>query len=88
MALVRSARYQPTLHRYHERRIWGRTLEVGDLVLQEAQSTKDKHKLRPSWERPYTIAEVVRPGTYRLKDNDGNILTNTWNMEQLHRCFP
>jgi hypothetical protein len=86
IALIRSARYQQTLCRYHERKIRGRTLEVNDLVLRGAQSTKDKHKLTLPWEGSYMIAEVVRPGTYRLKDSDGNVLTNTWNIEQL-RCF-
>jgi hypothetical protein len=88
MALVHSACYQQTLHRYHERKIRGRTLEVGDLMLRRTQSTKDRNKLAPPWEGPYTIAEVVRPGTYRLKDNDGNILTNTWNIEQKLTTFP
>ena len=32
--IIRSARYQQTLCRYHERKIRGRILEVGDLVLQ------------------------------------------------------
>ena len=31
--IIRSARYQQTLRRYHERKIRGRILEVGDLVL-------------------------------------------------------
>jgi len=31
---------------------------------------------------------VIRPGTYRLKDNNDNILTNTWNIEQLCHFFP
>jgi hypothetical protein len=35
-ALVRSAPYQQTLCRYHERKIRGRTLEVGNLVLRRA----------------------------------------------------
>jgi hypothetical protein len=47
MALVHSASYQQTLHRNHERKIQGRTLKVGDLVLRRVQSTKDKHKLTP-----------------------------------------
>jgi hypothetical protein len=47
IALVCSAKYQQTLRRYHERKIRGRTLEVGDLVLRRAQLTKDKHKLTP-----------------------------------------
>jgi hypothetical protein len=87
-ALVRSACYQQTLRRNHERKIRGRTLEVGDLVLRRARSTKDTHKLTLPWEGPYTIVEVVHPGTYRLKDSDGNILTNTWNIEQLRHFFP
>ena len=43
--LLRSARYQQTLRRYHERRIRERTLQVGDLVLRRVMSTKDKHML-------------------------------------------
>ena len=84
--IIRSTRYQQTLRRYHERKIRGRILEVSDLVLRRTQSTKEKHKLSPPWEGPYMIAEVIRPGTYGLEDNNGNVLNNTWNIEQL-RCF-
>ena len=31
--VIRSTRYQQTLHRYHERKIRGRILEVRDLIL-------------------------------------------------------
>ena len=48
---------------------------------------KEKRKLSPPWEGPYTVTEVIRPGAYRLEDNNGNVLTNTWNIEQL-RHFP
>ena len=75
--IIHSARYQQTLRRYHERKIRGRILEVGDLVLSRTQSTKEKHKLSPPWEGPYTVTEVIQPGTYRLKDDNGNVLTNT-----------
>ena len=84
--IIRSARYQQTLRRYHERKIRGRILEVGDLIPRRTQSTKEKQKLSPPWEGPYTVTEVIRPGTYRLEDSNGNLLTNTWNIEQL-RCF-
>ena len=49
-------------------------------------TTKDKHKLSPPLEGPYSIAKVIQTGTYKLKDSDGNILTNSRNIEQL-RCF-
>jgi len=86
--IIHSARYQQTLYMYHERKIRGRILEVRDLVLQRTQSTKEKHKLSPLWEGPYMVTEVIRPSIYRLKDDNGNILTNTWNIEQLRRFFP
>ena len=73
--VIHSACYQQTLRRYHERKIRGRILEVGDLVLRRTQSTKEKHKLSPPWEGPYTVTKVVRSGTYRLEDN--NLLNNT-----------
>ena len=38
--IIRSAHYQQTLRRYHERKIRGRILEVSDLVLWRIQSTK------------------------------------------------
>jgi hypothetical protein len=86
--VIHFARYQQTLYRYHERKIRGRILEAGDLMLRRTQSTKEKHKLSPPWEGPYTVTEVIRPGAYRLKDDNGDVLTNTWNIEQLRRFFP
>ena len=88
MTIICSARYKQTLRRYHERKIRGRILEVGDLMLRRTQSTNEKHKLSPSREGPYTMTEVIRSGTYRLKDDNGDVLSNTWNIEQLRRFFP
>ena len=39
-------------------------------------------------EGPYMAIEVIQPGTYRLKDDNSNILTNTWNSEQLRHFSP
>ena len=88
MTIIHSAHYQQTLRMYHERKIRGRILKVGDLVLRRTQSTKEKHKLSPPSEGPYTVTEVIRPGTYRLEDDNSNVLTNTWNIEQLHHFPP
>ena len=86
--VICSACYQQTLRRYHKRNIRGTILEVGDLVLRRTQSMKEKHKLSPPWKGPYTVTEVIWPGAYRLKDDNGNVLINTWNIEQLHLFFP
>ena len=79
--LLRSAKYQQALRRYHQHRIRGRAFNVGDLVLRRMQSKKDRHKLSPQWEGPYIVAEVLRPGTYKLQTSDGQVLTNVWNIE-------
>ena len=71
--LLCSAKYQQALHRYHSRRVWGQAFNIGDLVLRLIQSNKNRHKLSLSWEGPYVAAEVLRPGTYKLKTIDGEV---------------
>jgi hypothetical protein len=88
VALLHSARYQQSLRCYHDRQIRKRDLNVGDLVLRRSQNTKGRHKLTPLWEGPYIIAEALKPGTYKLLNEKGEIFTNTWNIEQLRRFFP
>jgi hypothetical protein len=88
VALLHSARYQQSLRRYHNKHIHRRDLNVGDLVLRRSHNTKGLHKLTPPWERPYIIAEVLKPGTYKLSNEKGEIFTNAWNIEQLCHFFP
>jgi hypothetical protein len=61
---------------------------VGDLVLWLKYSNKEKHKLTPPWEGPYIVAEVLHPGTYKIATMKGEVFTNAWNIEQLHRFYP
>jgi hypothetical protein len=44
----------------------GWAFNIGDLVLHLVQSNKDHHKLSPPWEGTFIIAEVLRPGTYKM----------------------
>ena len=88
VALLHSAKYQQSLRKYHGRKIKGRTLTVGDLVLRRVQSSKERHKLSAPWEGPYTIVQVLKPGTYKIKDAQGRVLNKAWNIEQLRRFYP
>jgi transposase InsO family protein len=88
VAILRSAKYQQALRRYHSRRIRGRAFNVGDLVLRRVQDNRGRHKLTPPWEGPYIVAEVLRPGTYKLANANGEVFTNAWNIEQLRRFYP
>ena len=85
VALLHSARYQQSLRRYQAQRVWRRDLNKGDLVLRLRQDNRGRHKLSPLWEGPYIIA---KPGTYKLANENGEVFTNAWNIQQLHRFYP
>jgi ribonuclease HI len=40
------------------------------------------------WEGPFVIAKVLKPGTNKLADNQGEVYTNTRNIQQLRRFYP
>ena len=88
MALLHSACYQQSLRRYQAQRVRRRDLNEGDLVLRLRQDNRGRHKLSPPWEGPYIIAEVLKPGTYKLANENGEVFTNAWNIQQLRRFYP
>jgi hypothetical protein len=88
MALLHSARYQQSLRRYHARGVRSRDLQVGDLVLPLRQDARGRHKLTPPWEGPFVIAKILKPGTYKLANSQGEVYNNAWNIRQLHRFYP
>ena len=58
------------------------------MVLRLPQDNRGRHKLSPPCEGPYIIAEVIKPGTYKLANENGEIFTNAWNIQQLRRFYP
>jgi hypothetical protein len=40
------------------------------------------------WEGPYVVVKVLKPGTYKLANEDDEELTNAWNIQQLCRFYP
>jgi hypothetical protein len=87
-AVIQSARYQQTLRRYHDKAVRQRSFSVGDLVLRRILTGEGQHKLSPLWEGPFIIAEVTRPGSYRLTQMDGIEVGNSWNIEHLRKFYP
>jgi hypothetical protein len=59
---------------------------VGDLVFRLRQDARGRHKLTPPWEGPFIIAKILKPGTYKLANDQGKVDNNAWNIQQL-RCF-
>jgi hypothetical protein len=38
--------------------------------------------------KPYVVIEVLKPGTYKLANEQGETLTNAWNIQQLCCFYP
>jgi hypothetical protein len=90
MALMHSAKYQQALRQYQAQKIRHRDFNVCDLVLRLRQDNRGLHKLSPPWEGSYVVVvvKVLKPGTYKLANEDGEELTNTWNIQQLCHFYP
>jgi hypothetical protein len=87
-AVLRAARYQQGLRRYHSRHVRARTLEVGDLVLRRILSREGLHKLSLMWEGPFKVMHIARPGSARLETAEGVPVGNPWNIAHLQKFYP
>jgi hypothetical protein len=65
-AVMRQARHDQQLRRYHDRNVRETSFNVGDLILRCIQKTGGMHKLSTHWEGPFITTEVISPSTYRL----------------------
>jgi len=87
-AVIRNARYNQALRRYHQRLMRSRELHIGDLVLRRILNREGLHKLSPSWEGPFKVTKVCRPGCVRLATEGGTPMPNPWNIEHLRKFYP
>ena len=67
------AAYKQKVACYYNSRVKSKVFRAGDLVLRRAtvSQPQNQEKLAPNWEGPYEVKEVVRPGTYYLKELEG-----------------
>jgi hypothetical protein len=82
-AVMRQARHDQQLRRYHNRNVKETSFNVGNLVLRHIQKTNGIHKLSAPWEGPFIVTEVINSSTYRLQWGDKQGVPNPWNVEHL-----
>nr|GEU85866.1 reverse transcriptase domain-containing protein [Tanacetum cinerariifolium] len=61
----------------------------GDFVYRsnEASHAIDKGKLGPKWEGPYEVTEALGDRAYMLRSMDEAVLSRTWNVANLKKCY-
>ena len=63
-----------------------KTYNVGELVLRLPDKKKDK--LKPKWEGPFIIDQVLTGGAYCLRNaSDNRLEPNPWNAARLRRFY-
>ena len=69
-AQVRMAAYRQKVARYYNFRVKNKVFRARDLVLRRAavSQPQDRGKLASNWEGPYEVKEIVRSGTYYLRE--------------------
>ena len=86
VAKAHSAFYQQWARHYQSREVRAKTYNVGELVLRLPEKKKDK--LKPKWEGPFIINEVLTGGAYRLRNaKDNRLEPNPWNAARLRRFY-
>ncbi|GAA0174047.1 hypothetical protein LIER_27518 [Lithospermum erythrorhizon] len=88
-ALYQMLKYKQLLAHSYNQRVKNRQFLVGDLVLRlfSASHPREQSKLRPKWEGPYCIKQILGPKTYELEDLSGKPISRTWHATKLCKYY-
>jgi hypothetical protein len=80
-------KYQAETIKWRDRKVWLKNIEPEHLVLRRVANPETVGKLQLKWEGPFLVVSSSRPGSYRLKDMDGNDIPRSWNADELRRYY-
>jgi hypothetical protein len=70
-------KYQAETIKWRDRKVQLKNIKPGHLVLRRVANPDTVGKLQLKWEGPFLVVFSARPGSYRLKDMDGNDIPRT-----------
>jgi hypothetical protein len=76
-------KYQAETIKWCDKKVRLKNIKPGHLVLRSVANPDTVGKLQPKWEGPFLVVSSSRPGSYRLKDMDGNDIPRSWNGDEL-----
>jgi hypothetical protein len=80
-------KYQAETIKWHDRKVRLKNIRAGHLVLRRVANLDTVGKLQLKWEGPFLVVSSSRPGSYKLKDMDGNNIPRSWNADELRRYY-
>jgi hypothetical protein len=72
-------KYQAKTIKWCDRKVKLKNIRTGHLVLRRVANPDSVGKLQLKWEGPFLVISSSRPGSYMLKDLDGNDIPWSWN---------
>jgi hypothetical protein len=81
-------KYQEETRRWRNKKVSLKDIKVGDFVLKRKKNADTVGKFQFAWEGPYVVSSSVRDGAFRLKDEAGEELPHSWNVDNLCKFFP
>jgi hypothetical protein len=76
-------KYQAETIKWHDRKVRLKNIKPEHLVLRRVANPDIVGKLQLKWEGPFLVVSSSRPGSYRLKDMDGNDIPRSCNADEL-----
>jgi hypothetical protein len=86
-AVEKINKYQAEIIKWRDRKVRLKNIKLGHLVLQRIANPDTIGKLQMKWEGPFLVVSSSRPGSYTLKDMDGNDIPRSWNADELRRYY-
>jgi hypothetical protein len=80
-------KYRAETIKWRDRKVRLKNIKPGHLVLRRIANLDKVGKLQLKWECPFLVVSSLRPGSYRLKDMDGNNIPRSWNADELRRYY-
>ena len=80
-------KYRAETIRWRDRKVRLKNIKPGHLVFRRVANLDTGGKLQLKWEGPFLVVSSSRPGSYRLKDMDGNDIPRSWNVDELRRYY-
>jgi hypothetical protein len=80
-------KYQVETIKWRDRKVRLKNIKPGHLVLRRVANPETVGKLQLKWEGPFLVVSSSRPGSYILKDMDGNDIPRSWNADELRRYY-
>ncbi|GJS90487.1 hypothetical protein Tco_0773123 [Tanacetum coccineum] len=77
------------MEKYYNAKVHSTTFKPRDFVYRgnEASYAKEGGKLGPKWESPYEVVEALGRGAYKIRNGKGDVLPQTWNVQDLNKCY-